>query len=92
MKSGRKKAFNVIYGRVLMIIALLVIQIVLLGFVFMRLRESLPYIYGGFTIITAILVIYILNKNENPSFKLAWMVLLIISPVFGALFYLFVKF
>ena len=65
MKSGRKKAFNVIYGRVLMIIALLVIQIVLLGFVFMRLRESLPYIYGGFTIITAILVIYILNKNPN---------------------------
>ena len=57
MKSGRKKAFNVIYGRVLMIIALLVIQIVLLGFVFMRLRESLPYIrwiyhnYGNFSYI-----------------------------------------
>ena len=92
MKSGRKKAFNVIYGRVLMIIALLVIQITILGFAFMWLSEDIPYIYGGFTVLTAILVIYILNKNENPSFKLAWIVLFVVSPVFGALFYLFVKF
>lgn len=93
MKVSRKKAFKVIiYGRILMIIALLAIQITILGFAFMWLSEDLPYVYGGFTILTAILVIYILNKNENPSFKLAWMVLLIISPVFGALFYLFVKF
>ena len=93
MKESRKKAFKVvIYGRILMIIALLSIQITILGLAFMWLSEDLPYVYGGFTILTAILVIYILNKNENPSFKLAWMVLLIISPVFGALFYLFVKF
>ena len=92
MKSGRKKAFNVIYGRVLMIIAILVIQITILGFAFMWLSEDIPYIYGGFTVLTAILVIYILNKNENPSFKLAWIVLFVVSPVFGALFYLFVKF
>ena len=93
MKESRKKAFKVvIYGRILMIIALLSIQITILGLAFMWLSEDLPYVYGGFTILTAILVIYILNKNENPSFKLAWMVLLVISPVFGALFYLFVKF
>lgn len=75
-----------------MIIALLVIQITILGFAFMWLSEDIPYIYGGFTVLTAILVIYILNKNENPSFKLAWIVLFVVSPVFGALFYLFVKF
>ncbi|WP_195988022.1 cardiolipin synthase [Clostridium sp. D53t1_180928_C8] len=92
MKAGKKKVFNVIYGRILMIIAILFVQIAILGFAFMWLREDIPYIYGGFTIITAILVIYILNKKENPSFKLAWMVLLVISPVFGGLFYLFVKF
>ena len=93
MKLVRKKAFNVvIYGRILMIIALLIIQIAILGFTFMWLSEYFPYIYGVFTILTAILVIYILNKNENPSFKLAWIVLFVVSPVFGALFYLFVKF
>ena len=92
MKAGKKKVFNVIYGRILMIILILLIQITILGLAFMWLSEDLPYIYGGFTILTAILVTYILNKNENPSFKLAWMLLLVISPVFGALFYLFVKF
>ena len=70
MKAGKKKVFNVIYGRILMIIVILLIQITILGLAFMWLSEDLPYIYGGFTILTAILVIYILNKNENPSFKL----------------------
>ena len=93
MKVVRKKPFNVvIYGRSLMIIALLIIQIAILGFTFRWLSEYFPYIYGGFTTLTVILVIYILNKNENPSFKLAWIVPFVVSPVFGALFYLFVKF
>ena len=92
MKLVKKKFLMLLYGRILMIIALLIIQIAILGFTFMWLSEYFPYIYGVFTILTAILVIYILNKNENPSFKLAWIVLFVVSPVFGALFYLFVKF
>ena len=66
MKVVRKKPFNVvIYGRSLMIIALLIIQIAILGFTFRWLSEYFPYIYGGFTTLTVILVIYILRIFFN---------------------------
>lgn len=87
-----KKVFNLIYGRTLMIIILVLIQIAIIAGAFMWLSEDLAYVYSTFNIITAILVFYILNKKGNPSFKLAWMIPLLVFPVFGALFYIFAKF
>ena len=34
------------------------------------------------------LIIYIVNKQENPSYKLAWIILVLVFPLFGGLFYL----
>ena len=92
MKNKTKKVFNLIYGRTLMIIILLVIQVAILVGGFIWLSDDLAYIYSIFNFITTILVIYILNKKGNPTFKLAWMIPILVFPVFGALFYLFVKF
>lgn len=92
IKSRTKKLFNLIYGRTLMIIILLAIQIAILLSAFIWLSEYIAYIYGAFNIITIILIIYILNKKGNPSFKLAWMIPILVFPIFGVLFYLFVKF
>ena len=50
------------------------------------------HIYTIFNIITTILVIYIMNKKGNPYFKLAWMIPILVFPIFGALFYMFVEF
>ena len=32
--------------------------------------------------------VYIINKNENPTYKLAWVLLIMAFPVFGGLIYL----
>lgn len=36
-------------------------------------------------------MIYIINKNQNPSYQLSWIIPVLVFPVFGALFYLFVE-
>lgn len=33
-----------------------------------------------------------MNKKGNPYFKLAWMIPILVFPIFGALFYMFVEF
>lgn len=38
----------------------------------------------------AILIVYILNRDENPSFKMTWMIIIFVFPVFGGLLYVFV--
>ena len=90
-KKKRKSIFKIIFGRTAIIALLLIIQIGVLALSFNWLAGYMTYIYGGFTVLTAVLVIYIINKEGNPTFKLAWMVPLLIFPVFGALFYLFVQ-
>lgn len=87
----RKGLFRVIFGRTTFAVVALIIQISILVSCFLFLRHYEIYIYGGFTLLGAIVVIYIMNKQENPSFKLAWIIPVLVIPVFGALFYLFVE-
>ena len=49
------------------------------------------YIYGGFTLLSAFVILYVVNKDENPSFKLAWIIPITVIPVFGTLLYLFLE-
>ena len=47
--------------------------------------------YGSFAVVSAILTIHILNEKQNASFKMAWLVPVLLFPVFGTLFYVFVQ-
>ena len=92
MNVHKKKLFNVIYGRTFVILILLFIQILILAIMFFKLTNYMIYLYSFFKVLQAVLVIYILNKKEDPSFKLAWIILILLVPVFGCIFYLFVEF
>lgn len=82
---------RIIFGRTTFAVISLLVQLSILIAGFRFLSHYMGYIYGGFTVLGAFVIIYILNKEENPSFKLAWMVPIMIVPVFGTLFYLFVE-
>ena len=75
-----------------MILILLFIQVLILAIMFLKLTDYIIYLYSFFTVLSTILVIYILNKKEDPSFKLAWIIPILLVPVFGCIFYLFVEF
>lgn len=49
------------------------------------------YAYGAVVALALVLVIYIINKRENPAFMIAWIIPILVIPVFGALFYLFIE-
>ena len=82
---------RVIFGRTTFVITALLIQLVILCLSFQWLREHVFYLYGCFVGLSAVVVIYIINKNQNPSYQLSWIIPVLVFPVFGALFYLFVE-
>ncbi|MDO4329476.1 MAG: cardiolipin synthase [Lachnospiraceae bacterium] len=86
-----KGLFRIIFGRTAFVVLFLLIQI---GFLFSCVRwlsGYLVYVYGGMIALTVLVVVHILNENVNPSFKIAWMVPVLVIPVFGTLLYLFVQ-
>ena len=89
-QKGKRKILKVIFGRTVLLFLSLIIQFAVLIFFFVKLSEYLGYYYGVGIIISVILLIYIVNSDENPSYKLAWGIPVALMPVFGSLFYLFV--
>lgn len=82
---------RIVFGRTAFVMLFLLIQIAILFGAFRWLRDDFVYAFGGLTILSMIVVIYIINKRENPSFKLAWIVPVMLIPVFGTLFYLYIE-
>lgn len=87
--SKARKFLRIIFGRTTFVVVSLLLQAAVLFAGFRFLSHYMVYIFGGFTLLSFFLVIYIINKEENPSFKLAWIIPITVIPVFGALLYLF---
>lgn len=89
-KWGRYQ--RVIFGRTAFVILFILIQILVLFAAFNWLRDQLILIYGGFTLLSASVVIYIINRRQNnPVYQLAWVIPVLVFPVFGAMFYIFLQ-
>lgn len=80
-----------IFGRTAFVMLFLLIQIFVLFGAFKWLGDHIFFVYGGFTLLSAFVVIYILNQRQNPIYQLAWVIPVLVFPVFGAMFYIFMK-
>lgn len=90
--KGRRGIARVVYGRSIMYVLLLLLQIALLYLFVMRYSELSAYFFSISTIVSVIVVLAIINEEINPSYKLAWILLVVALPVFGTAIYLFVRF
>lgn len=91
-KLNVRKLKRIIYGRTMVVVLLLLIQFLILLDVFVWLQKYTFLFYGGFSLISAIVLIYILNEKTDPSFQISWLIPVLLIPIFGSLFYLFVQF
>ena len=91
LKEKRNKLLKIIFSRTIIFIFLLCIQLAILFAYCIWMQEYMIYIYGGFTVLAAVLTLYIINREDNPDYKLAWIIPILVFPVFGGLFYLFIK-
>ena len=69
----------------------LLLQILFLLTAFDWLKEYMVYLFGGSAALSVAVLVYIISDEENSSIKLSWVVPILVIPVFGTLFYLFLK-
>lgn len=92
--TGKRGVAHVLFGRTIMVMLLLIVQFVvlfaLMGW-FGWYKEYVTIAYVVYYLLAIIVLINIFNNDENPIYKIAWLVPVLIFPVFGTLFYLWVK-
>ena len=91
-ENGKRSLIRLVFGRALFFILFTLIQIMTLIGIFIWIDERYSaYGYGALAVLGGILAIHILNEKQNASFKMAWLVPVLLFPVFGGLFYMFVQ-
>ncbi|MEF9942095.1 MAG: cardiolipin synthase [Lachnospiraceae bacterium] len=91
VKKAKKGLFSIIFSRTALLVILLLLQISGLIYAITMLSDYWFLLYGVFLVISAAVVIYIINGKGNADFKLTWILCILIFSIFGVAFYLFVK-
>lgn len=91
MKKYLNVLLKIVFSRTMVTIVLLCVQIFWLvaGVKWLGAYSELSLIIMN--ILGAIIIVYIVNKDETPEFKLAWVIPICVAPVFGTLLYVFVE-
>ena len=87
-KYGLRRA---LFSRTGLVLLLFLIQAGLLVSVMLWLQEWQAHVFGGSAVLTVIAVLVVLNGDLDPSAKLTWMVVMVMAPVFGAIFYWYTR-
>lgn len=87
-RSLLRKIFGIFRSKLFIIGFLIFMQLVLLLAVILWLSDYFSYIFLLLTILSTIISIYILQKDENPMYKLTWILVITTLPIFGGLLYL----
>ena len=79
---------NVLFRRSTFLIVAVLVQVLVLIDVIARFNDYFIFFYAANTILSIIVVIIIINNNIHPVYKIAWIIPVLLFPVFGSLFYL----
>ena len=83
-----KKILQLLFNRIFYVAVALMLQLAWLMITVWRLAAYSKYISNAIAIISVLVVLWIVNKKINPSYKLGWTILILVSPVFGVMLYL----
>lgn len=84
-----KRLLGKVFGdRRIMGALLILIQAVLVIWGLGALSDRIPWLYRVCNILSIVIIIWIVRKYDNPSYKIPWIILILLFPLFGGIFYL----
>lgn len=83
-----KKLIKSLSGRLAVNCYFILLQLCLVFIAFLSLSSNFVYFYLIMTLLAIVFVVVVINDSTNPSFKIAWIIPMLIFPVFGVPIYL----
>ena len=83
-----KKIAKLLFNRIFYVAFALLVQLGWLFLIIWQLAAYSKYISFGISIVSVLVVLWIVNKRINPSYKLGWTLLIMMVPIFGLLLYI----
>lgn len=84
-----KAIIKFLYRRVVLVIVALAWQLGILISVILKFNNYFVHFYWVSILVSIIAVLWIINDRSNPTYKIAWIIPILLFPIFGGLFYIF---
>lgn len=81
-----KKWFRVLLRRRFFVVLLLVLQLLFMIYTLASIGIASSVISQLLTFISLIVCIYIVSRNDKGAYKLTWVFMILLFPIFGGLF------
>ena len=82
-----KKPSKRLLGRIISVALAVVFQVLWIIFAVFVLRNRFPFVDALIEIASIVAILWIVSKDINPAYKLAWTILILAVPVAGAVIY-----
>lgn len=83
-----KRFLKALFHRLVLTVIALLLQAALLVLMVVYFRDMFMFFYGISSGIGLIVTFYIVNQRSNPGYKIAWIIPVLVIPVFGTLAFL----
>src|SRR5699024_3290049 len=87
-RSGKKRLLKILTSRLFIVAVLILLQLFLLLFALVELGTRQYWVSIAFKILSFLMVLCILPREDNPSYKISWIILIMAVPLVGGIFYL----
>ena len=91
LRKGQKGLIHAIFSRFGLVLVLLVLQFGALFSLMRWFSDLLPHYLGGTLLVTAVMMVYLLNQDMNNSVRIPWLVVTALAPVLGVLLFCYTK-
>ncbi|MGN0107764.1 MAG: cardiolipin synthase [Hominilimicola sp.] len=86
-----KKLSKLLYSNKFFALLMLLVQLASFVAMFIWISDYSKVLMGFTTLLSAVMIIFEVNRTEESTFKITWITLISIIPIFGVLFYLFTR-
>ena len=83
----RESYKKLIHNRIVYTFVVILIQIAWFELLILRLSAYSTAISVGLTLLSVAMILYVINKDDNPAYTIGWVVLMALVPLFGGLLY-----
>lgn len=86
-----QKLLKLMFHRVTVVVIALIIQIVVFAVAFEAFYEHFVQFYGFCILLSVLVVLWVINSESDPGYKIAWIVPIMTFPIFGGIVYLVLR-
>lgn len=89
MKESFGKTLNRIFNQLTITVLLILIQMGYYALLLLRLAEHASWINLLFIVVAFIMCLFIIWRDDNPAYKIAWIMVICLFPILGVTMYVF---